>query len=147
MRLKILLFSVMAFAFIVAPSSAAQRTLPPANWQEDGPHTHAEHFLNLLVRGDTEAAFKRFFSKGRYPKNTLEKLQFDYYQLIKQQGLPQGFEKIFEQRAGAALVRLKYVLLFRSQPMMFDLYYYRVEKGWLLKSFTLSKDIKKIFAP
>ncbi len=29
--------------------------------------------------------------------------------------------------------------------MMFDLYYYSVDKGWLLKTYTISTDIKKVF--
>lgn len=98
-----------------------------------------------MVNGETEKAFKLLFSKGRYPQQTLEKLQFDYYQTVKKQGKPMGYEKLYEQRAGTNLIRTKYVLLFKTQPMMFDLYYYNTGKDWLLKSFTISRDIKKIF--
>ena len=75
----------------------------------------------------------------------LEKVQFDYYQILKKQGKPYAYEKIIEHKVGTALVRIKYVLLFKTLPMMFDLYYYNTEKGWMLKTFTVSRDIKKIF--
>ncbi len=124
---------------------AAQDQLPPANWQVNGPQTHAENILSELIQGNTEKAFKLFFSKGRYSQQTLEKLQFDYYQTVKKQGEPVAYEKIFEQRIGTSLVRIKYVLLFKTVPMMFDLYYYDTGKDWALKSFTISRDIKKVF--
>lgn len=147
MRIAILITACLALLLTFPLLAAAQNALPPADWEQEGPHTHAETVLEGMVKGDHDEAFKLFFSRGRYPKNTLEKIRFDYYQLIKQQGRPTAFEKVFEQRAGTAAVRLKYILLFKSQPMMFDLYYYDTGKGWLLKSFTLSRDIKKIFAP
>jgi hypothetical protein len=56
-----------------------------------------------------------------------------------------GYEKVLEQKAGSSVVRCKYVLLFKTQPMMFDLYYYNPDKEWLLKTFTISRDIKKVF--
>ena len=141
----------IAFPFLVAcllafaQPAAAQLGSLPSGWQEDGPQQHAEAVLDGLVRGDNERAFELFFSKGRYPKNTLEKIRFDYFQVVKQQGEPSGFEKIFEHRAGTSIRRLKYVLLFRTTIYMFDLYYYNTGKDWQLKSFTLSKDIKKVF--
>lgn len=145
MRSIICILSALAVFMLAAPAHAIQDSMPPAGWQTDGPQNHAEQVFDLLLKGDNEQAFKLFFSKGRYPKNTLEKIQFDYYQLVKQQGPPATYEKIFEHRAGNAMIRIKYVLLFKTQPMMFDLYYYNMGKGWLLKSFTLSKDIKKVF--
>lgn len=145
--MRIATLACLALLLLFPAAALSQNALPPTSWQQEGPHTHAETVLDGLVKGDHEAAFKLLFSRGRYPKNTLEKIQFDYYQLIKQQGNPAAYEKVFEQKAGASVIRLKYILLFKSQPMMFDLFYYDTGEGWLLKSFTLSRDIKKIFAP
>ncbi len=148
MRTAITTLALLTFITLIAPTLpafAAQGQLPPANWQAEGPHTHAEAVLSKLVQGDKEKGFKLLFSKGSYPQRTLEKLQFDYFQLVKKQGDPHGYEKVFEQRAGTSIIRLKYILLFKTQPQMFDLYYYNTGKSWLLKTFTISRDVKKIF--
>lgn len=117
----------------------------PESWTPDGPRMHAESALNALVTGNAKEGFSILFSKGRYPASTLEKIQFDYFQLVKKQGPPSSWERIFEQKAGSSIVRMKYVLLFKTQPMIFDLYYYNMGKTWVLKTFTLSRDIKKVF--
>lgn len=143
--MRIIPIVLVACLIALAQPVAAQLKTLPSGWQEDGPEQHAETVLDGLVRGDNDEAFDLFFSKGRYPKNTLEKIRFDYFQVVKQQGQPSAWEKIFEQRAGTSIRRLKYVLLFKSTTYMFDLYYYNTGKDWLLKSFTLSKDIKKVF--
>lgn len=142
---QLILLALVTFVGSSPPVIAAQDHLPPATWQAEGPHNHAENVLSGLVGGDKEKAFTLLFSKGRYPQQTLEKIQFDYYQTVKKQGNPIGYEKVFEQRAGTSTTRLKYILLFKTQPMMFDLYYYNIGKDWNLKSFTISRDIKKIF--
>ena len=145
MRTAILSLTILASFALACPALAIQDSMPPASWQKEGPEAHAEKVMNGLVNGGHEKAFKLLFSRGRYPQATLEKIQFDYYQMVKKQGNPAAYEKIFEQKAGSSIVRLKYILLFKSQPMMFDLYYYSTGKDWLLKTFTISRDIKKIF--
>lgn len=142
---QLILLALISLVATALPAVAAQDQLPPASWQAEGPHTHAENVLSGLVQGNKDKSFKLLFSKGRYPQQTLEKIQFDYYQTVKKQGNPMGYEKVFEQRAGTSTTRIKYILLFKTQPMMFDLYYYNTGKDWLLKSFTVSRDIKKIF--
>lgn len=137
--------AILAICALACPALGVQDSLPPASWQKDSPQHHAETALAELVRGEKEKGFKRLFSKGSYPQRTLEKLQFDYYQTVKKQGDPVGYEKVVEHRVGNSVLRLKYVLLFNSSPMMFDLYYYNSGKDWLLKTFTISQEIKKIF--
>jgi hypothetical protein len=131
---------------LLSPLPAVGQTqLPPAGWQQDTPQIIVEGALGDMVRGDHDKGFKALFGRGRYPQATLEKIQFEYYQVVKQQGNPMGYEKVLEQKAGSSVVRCKYVLLFKTQPMMFDLYYYNPDKEWLLKTFTISRDIKKVF--
>lgn len=143
MRTTLPIMLCLCLLLCALPASAQA----PESWSQDGPQAHAESVLNDLVAGNAKEGFALLFARGRYPKTTLEKLQFDYFQLVKQQGPPTSYEKVYEQKAGTAIVRLKYVLLFRTQPMMFDLYYYNTGKDWLLKTFTLSRDMKKIFEP
>ncbi|WP_319468980.1 hypothetical protein [uncultured Pseudodesulfovibrio sp.] len=142
--LPLCLFLLLSFS-ITPSANALQDTLPPAGWEKAGPQAHAEAVFNAMVQGDTKNAFKTLFSTGRYSKDKLEKLQFEFFRVVKKQGKPYAYEKILEHRAGTAIIHLRYVLLFRSMPMMFDLYYYSVEKGWLLKTYTISTDIKKVF--
>ncbi len=134
------------FLAVAAPMvHAQQEIMPPAGWQKTGPQAHAEAVFNAMIQGDTEQAFKVLFSGGRYSKDKLEKLQFEFFRVMKKQGTPYAYEKVIEQKAGTAIIRLRYVLLFKSVPMMFDLYYYSIDKGWLLKTYTISTDIKKVF--
>ena len=145
MRTALLIAFCLTMTLFTNQTYAAQDTMPPAGWQQAGPQGHADSVLKELVQGNHEKAFKLLFSRGKYPQTLLEKIQFDYYQVLKQQGKPYAYEKVLEYKAGTALVRLKYILLFKNLPMMFDLYYYNTGKGWMLKTFTVSRNIKKIF--
>lgn len=140
-----ILFGMLAAFVIAVPAQAAQGDLPPSTWQAEGPQHHAESVFKKFIQGDKEGGFKLLFSRGKYPQQTLEKLQFDYFQLVKKQGDPHGYEKVVEQRAGTTLIRIKYILLFKTQPQMYDLYYYNTGKTWALKTFTISRDVKKVF--
>lgn len=144
-HMALTLLVLTAALFTATPAIAAQSQLPPSTWQAEGPHHHAESVFGKFIQGDKEGAFKLLFSRGNYPQQTLEKLQFDYLQLVKKQGDPHGYEMVFEQKAGSSVIRLKYILLFKTRPQMFDLYYYNSGEGWLLKTFTISRDIKKVF--
>lgn len=135
--------TLLCLAWLLAALPAQAQT--PKSWAQDGPQAHAESVMISLIAGNAQEGFDTLFSRGRYAKNTLEKIQFDYFQMVKQQGPPSSYEKILEQKAGTSIIRMKYVLLFKTQPMMFDLYYYNTGKEWALKSFTLSRDIKKVF--
>ncbi len=141
MRTAISALLCLAFFLAALPAQAQA----PKTWTPDGPQVHAESVMTSLVSGNAQEGFNTLFSRGRYAKNTLEKIQFDYFQMVKQQGPPTSYEKILEHKAGSAIVRMKYILLFKAQPMIFDLYYYNTGKEWMLKSFTLSRDIKKVF--
>ncbi len=145
MRTALFISCCLALILFASPAFSAQDTIPPTGWQQAGPQSHAESVLNGLTQGNQDKAFKTLFSRGKYSQTMLEKVQFDYYQILKKQGKPYAYEKIIEHKVGTALVRIKYVLLFKTLPMMFDLYYYNTEKGWMLKTFTVSRDIKKIF--
>lgn len=124
------------------PARAAQAD---ESWQTDTPRSHAESVMAALLGGDAKKGFAILFSKGRYPQNTLEKIQFDYFQQVNQQGPPIAYELILNRKAGESLVRLKYILLFKTMPYLFDLYYYHTTNGWTLKTFTMSRDIKQMF--
>ncbi|WP_419786588.1 hypothetical protein [Pseudodesulfovibrio sp.] len=114
-------------------------------WQAETPRFHGESVMTALMEGDAQRGFKILFSKGHYSQSSMEKVQFDYFQLVKQQGPPLGYELILARRAGRSLMRLQYVVLFKTVPYLFDLYYYHATDGWALKSFTVSRDIKQIF--
>jgi len=124
------------------PARAAQGD---ESWQTDTPRSHAESVMADLMAGDAKKGFATLFSKGRYPQNTLEKIQFDYFQQVNQQGPPLAYELILDRKAGESLVRLKYILHFKAMPYLFDLYYYHTAKGWTLKTFSMSRDIKQMF--
>jgi hypothetical protein len=145
MQKRILISCCLTLALFAGPAFAAQDSLPPTGWQQDGPTAHAEMALDLMIQGKLDEAFKSLLGKG-YSKDKLEKLKFDLYRIFKKNGKPYSYEKILEQKAGSALSRVRYVLLFKKIPMMFDFYYYNSEKGWVLKTYTISTDMKKIFS-
>jgi len=145
MRKTLFISCCLTLILFASPAFAAQDTLPPASWQQAGPQAHAERALDLLLQGKLDEAFKSMMGSG-YSKDKLEKLKFDIYRIFQKNGKPYRYEKILEQKAGTALTRIRYVLLFKKLPLMFDFYYYNSKKGWLLKTYTISTDMKKIFS-
>ncbi|MGL1864229.1 MAG: hypothetical protein OCC46_17065 [Pseudodesulfovibrio sp.] len=138
------IFVALAICAFASPANAAQDSLPPTSWKKDGPQAHIERGLDLMVKGDFDSAFKALFGKG-HTKEVLEKLKFEIYRLSKKSGNPYAYERIIEQTAGASVLRLRYLLLFDTKPVMFDFYYYKRKSGWALRSIHYSLDIKKIF--
>ena len=133
---------VLALLLTCTPALAQDA---PSSWQQDGPGTHARQIVDLMVQGNPDQAFKLL--SGNKQSNTLEKLKFEIYRLYKSNGNPTAAEKILEQTAGTALVRLRYVLLFAKQPVLLDMYYYNSGKGWRLKTYSFSTNVKKAFIP
>lgn len=137
-------FLLTIFIF-TAPSYAAQAVQPPSGWQQDGPEAHAEQFLDLMVQGKLEDAFKALL--GNRNTQSLDKLKFEIYSVYKKSGKPLGYEQVLKHKAGKSIVKLRYVLLFRDLPKTFDLYYYNpTGQEWRLRTFSFIKDVKKIFA-
>lgn len=143
MRTFIIAFSLLALVMLASPVLAAQDIMPPASWQATGPQAHAEQFLNLMIQGKLDDAFKALLGKTNSDK--LDKLKFEIYRTYKKSGKPYSFEKILDQKAGTALMRMRYILLFKSLPMMFDFYYYNAGDDWRLRTFSYSVDVKKVF--
>lgn len=144
MRTFNLAAAVLAFLVLVLPASAAQDSLPPNNWQKVGPKEHAEKSLKHMLKGDIDGAFKVLFGKN-HTKEQMEKLKFEFYRVFKKNGKPRGYESILKQKAGSSLLRYRYLLLFKSQPVMLEYYYYKRPEGWALKTFHFSVKVKEIF--
>ncbi len=140
----LLILVTLAIGAFGSPAHAAQDSLPPASWEKDGPQTRIERGLDFMIKGDFDNGFKTLFGKG-HTKEVLEKLKFEIYRLAKKSGNPYAYERIIQQKAGESVLRLRYLLLFDAQPVMFDFYYYKRKKGWALRSIHYSLDIKKIF--
>lgn len=143
MRTVLSALIILTMVLLAAPA-AAQNSLPPASWKKESPQAHIERSFDLMVRGDFDGAFKALFGKG-HTKDVLEKLKFDIYRLAKKNGNPYAYEQLIHQKAGNAAERYRYLLLFDTQPVMFDFYYYKTKKGWALRGVHYSLDIKKIF--
>lgn len=141
--MKIHTFLIVLALLIPFNSALAQDA--PSSWQQDGPGVHAQQIVDLMVRGNPDKAFNLL--SGNRRSNNLEKLKFEIYRLYKKNGNPKGAEKILDQAAGNSLLRLRYVLLFDKQPLLIDFYYYNSGKGWRLKTYSFSTDIKKAFIP
>lgn len=137
--------AILATILIAAPSMAAQGIPSTSTWKAEGPQAHIERGLSLMVNGEFESAFKVLFGKG-HTKDVLEKLKFEVYRLAKKSGNPYGYERLLQQKAGKTLIRMRYILLFDAQPMMFEFIYYKRKKGWSLKNVHYSLDVRKIFA-
>ncbi|NDV20745.1 hypothetical protein GO013_15150 [Pseudodesulfovibrio sp. JC047] len=145
MRLRSLIYCCLTLLTLPVASAFAQEALPPSSWQQTGPEAHAERFLDLMVEGKLDNAFKALL--GNTKNDALDKLKFEIYSAYKKSGKPYGYEKILKQTAGKSVMRLRYVLLFKNMPKTFDIYYYNpTGQGWKLRTFSYIKDIKKIFA-
>ena len=56
-------------------------------------------------------------------------------------GAPMGYEFIDEKKVGSSIVRLRYLLKFEGQPVIWQLYYYRADEMWDLNSVDLEEDL------
>ena len=137
--------SILVVLALLIPFNGALAQDAPSSWQQEGPGVHAQQIVDLMVQGKPDKAFKVL--SGNKQSNTLEKLKFEIYRLYKSNGNPTGAEKLLEQTAGNTLIRLRYVLLFARQPLLLDLYYYNAGKGWRIKTYSFSTDVKKAFIP
>lgn len=129
---------------LMAPAAYASDIQPPSGWKQDGPEAHAERFLDLMVAGQLDDAFKALL--GNSQTAAMDKLKFEIYSEYKKNGKPVGYEQVLKQYAGKTVLKLRYVLLFQNMPKTFDIYYYNpTGQGWKLRTFSYVKDIKKIF--
>lgn len=135
--------TLLAFFLLIGPA-VAQNAIPPSSWQKVSPQSHAENALKTMVQGNIDGAFKALFGKG-HTKEQLDKLKFEFYRIFKKNGNPHGYEKLIDRKAGNSILLLRYVLLFKNQPIMLDFYYYKRPTGWALRTFHFSKNIKEIF--
>ena len=145
MRFAFAAFGLLTFILCAAPAWAAQDTIPSSGWKKETPQVHIERGLSLMVKGDYDGGFKALFGRNN-KKEVLEKLKFEVYRLAKKSGKPNGFENILKQKAGASIMRYRYLLLFDAKPLIFDFYYYKKKKGWTLQHINYNIDIRKVFA-
>jgi len=132
------------FLAATSPALAVQGIQPPSSWKQDGPEAHAERFLDLMVEGKLDDAFKILLGKSN--TQALDKLKFEVYSTYKKSGKPLGYEQVLKQHAGKSVLKLRYILLFKDMPKTFDIYYYNpTGQQWRLRTFSYVKDIKKIF--
>ncbi|BCS89406.1 hypothetical protein [Pseudodesulfovibrio sediminis] len=147
MRAALFMSLCLVLILAASPAPAAQGLQPPSGWQQanSGPAGQAEQFLDLMVKGQLDEAFKSLL--GKNPGDSLDKLKFEVFSMYKKNGKPVGYDKVMEQNAGKSLLKLRYILLFKSKPVMFDFYYYNpTGQGWKLRTFSYQgKDVKKIF--
>jgi hypothetical protein len=135
----------MSLFILLLASPSPSAAFQASGWRQQGPEAHAEKFLDLLVEGQMEDAFKTFM--GNEKTDTVIQLKQDLEKEYNKHGNPLGYEQIFKQRVGSSLIRLRYLLLFPKMPKTFDIYYYDPDgKGWELRSFTYGRDIKSAFA-
>ena len=144
MRTTVVIATCLSLILMASAATAAQEIQPPSGWKQEGPEAHAEQFLDLMVAGKLDDAFKELLGNSR--TESMDKLKFEIYSEYKKNGKPVGYEQVLKQYAGKSVLRLRYVLLFKNMPKMFDIYYYNPEgQGWKLRTFSYVQDIKKIF--
>ncbi|WP_319541002.1 hypothetical protein [uncultured Pseudodesulfovibrio sp.] len=144
MRATLCIAACLSLIIFISTPTLAEEIQPPSGWQQSGPEAHAERFLNLMVQGKLDDAFKVLLGNNR--NDALDKLKFEIYSAYKKSGKPYGYEKILSQTAGKSVMRLRYILLFKDMPKTFDIYYYNpTGQEWKLRTFSYIKDIKKIF--
>lgn len=144
MRRTIFLALCLSLLMLVPATAGAQDIQPPSGWREEGPEAHAEQFLDLMVDGRLDDAFK--YLLGNSQTRAMDKLKFEIYSEYKTNGKPLGYEQVLKETAGKTVLRLRYVLLFRNMPKTFDIYYYNPDgQGWKLRTFSYVKDIKQLF--
>jgi len=143
MRIRNYLATSLFLLLLASPYPSA--AFQASGWRQQGPEAHAEKFLDLLVQGQMEDAFKTLLGNDR--TDTVIELKHDLEGEYTKHGNPLGYERILKQRVGSSLIRLRYLLLFPKMPKTFDIYYYNPDnQGWELRSFTYGRDIKSAFA-
>jgi hypothetical protein len=142
MRIRTYLATGLFLLLLASPAPSA--AFEASGWRQQGPEVHAEKFLDLMVKGRVEDAFKAFMGNDR--TDTVIELKQDLETEYAKSGNPLGYERILKQRVGKSLIRLRYLLLFPKMPRVFDIYYYNPDgQGWELRSFTYGRDIKSAF--
>ncbi|XXJ18422.1 hypothetical protein ACR42D_02460 [Desulfovibrio caledoniensis] len=142
MRIRNYLAAGLFLLLLASPSPAA--AFEASGWKQQGPEYHAEKFLDLMVKGRVEDAFKALMGKEK--TDTVIELKQELERECEKSGNPLGYEKVFKQRVGSSLIRLRYLLLFPKMPKTFDIYYYNPDgQGWNLRTFTYGRDIKSAF--
>ena len=144
MRSALFLALCLSLLMLAPAPAAAADIQPPSGWREEGPETHAELFLDLMVEGRLDDAFKQLL--GTSQAGNVDKLKFELYSEYKTNGKPLGYEQILKEYAGKTVLKLRYILLFKNMPKIFDIYYYNPDgQGWKLRTFSYKKDIKDIY--
>lgn len=145
MRASFFIAACLSLIICTSAPAIASEIQTPSGWKQSGPEAHAERFLDLMVQGKLDEAFKELLGNNR--NDALDKLKFEIYSAYKKSGKPYGYEKILKQTAGKSVIKLRYILLFKNMPKTFDIYYYNpTGQNWKLRTFSYIKDIKKIFA-
>ncbi|WP_338669301.1 hypothetical protein [Pseudodesulfovibrio methanolicus] len=143
MRIPICLAASLLLLLMACPSPSA--AFQASGWKQQGPEFHAEKFLDLMVEGRVEDAFRTLMGNDR--TDTLIALKQELESEYAKDGKPLGYERILKQRVGKSLIRLRYLLLFPKMPRVFDIYYYNPDgRGWEPRSFAYGRDIKNAFA-
>jgi hypothetical protein len=106
--------------------------------QDQSPRTMAETFFHSLQGGKISQAYDQLFAGSNIPQTKPQEVE-----MVKRQtesgltlyGKILGFELIREEKFGASVVRLVYVLKSEKAPTIWELYYYKPKGNWFLGRF------------
>ncbi len=103
--------------------------------QDKTPILMAETFLNRVKEGNIPQAYDQLFEGSQIPVSkpqAVELMKSQTASALLLYGKIIGFEKLREEKMGASLVRLVYVLNSEYAPTVWEFYFYKPKSVWFL---------------
>lgn len=149
--LIILLMVTSAFAPATAAFSAATTATPTAAAPVETPEklattyqAIANRFFAILQDQGSEEALEYVFSTNPYSKRMSDQLSMVSNQLSAAEGMMGdylGYELLVETKVADRLVNQYYMVLYKRQPLRFELTFYRPADEWVFQNFAFNADI------
>ncbi len=138
-----LLFTVL-FTFIISLNNVAL-----AQETKEGLTKVGDQFMTLLLKGDTEKAYKDLLAASGGGSERLKKQGTgvaDFMQKVRMQlGEPIAFDLISTQSIKEHFFKQKYLLKFDNAAIVWEINYYQPTKGWKLVDIAYNTDIDALF--
>jgi hypothetical protein len=95
-----------------------------------------EQFLDDIVKGEVEKAYNELLSQTLLAQrvDAIEQQKQQTSQFFDTYGKLLGSELVIKQELGKSVVRLVYILKCEKMPVVWEFYYYKADKDWLLIS-------------
>lgn len=99
------------------------------------PRARAEQFLTAVSRGEIDAAYELVFAGSTIPAvkpGAIDMLKRQTQAALPVYGRALGHELAIEKTFGTSVVRLVYIHKFEKHPIIWEFFFYRADKTWIL---------------